>query len=257
MTLLRRAAPAALALVAVVVVWDLGVRITGAADYLFPSPGEVAEALWRTRSALDDHLLSTLTIAIVGLAAGAVAGVVIALALAASDVARRAVEPLLVISQSVPAVILAPLFIVWFGFGMFPKVLVVALIAFFPIAIATLEGLRGADAEHVDLLRSLGAGRLETLRRVRIPSALPGFFAGMKVAAAYAVFGAVVAEWMGASVGLGVYLQRSQASFRTDQIFAAIVLIAIAGMVLYGLVSLAARLAMPWNQPTNEEELTR
>lgn len=252
MTALRRAAPPLVTLVAVVVVWDLAVRVTGVAAYLVPAPAEVAQALWRTRESLGGHLLATSTVAVIGLLAGAITGVVIALALASSQIARRAVAPLLVISQSVPAVILAPLFIVWFGFGMFPKVLVVALIGFFPIAIATLAGLLDADEEHLDLLASLGAGRFETMRRVRIPAALPGFFAGSKVAAAYAVFGAVVAEWMGSAQGLGVYLQRSRASFRTDQMFAAIVLIALAGMILFGLVALAARAAMPWKRSPDD-----
>lgn len=254
MKLLRRSLPAALTLAGLIVAWDLGVRLTGVADYLLPAPAEVAAALWRTRSVLGDHLAATLTIAAVGLAAGAASGVIIALSLASSEVLRRALQPILVVSQSVPAIVLAPLFIVWFGFGLFPKALVVALIAFFPVAIATLDGLRNADPEHLELLRSLGAGRFETMQRVRVPSAMPGFFAGLKVAAAYAVFGAVVAEWMGAASGLGVYLQRSQASFRTDQIFGAVALIAISGMVLFALVGLAARLAMPWKQADLEEE---
>ncbi|MEM8903981.1 MAG: ABC transporter permease [Actinomycetota bacterium] len=243
---LGRIAPVVVALVALVVAWDLGVRLFDPEPWLVPPPGDVVDAFWRTRSVLDDHVRATMTEALLGLLLGSFAGAVLALALSLSAPVRRAVQPLLVVSQSVPMVVLAPILIVWFGFGTGPRVAVVALIAFFPVAISTLDSLLGADAELVELFRGLGAGRLTTLWRVRLPAAGPGFFAGMKVSAAYAMFGAVIAEWMGASVGLGVYLQRSQASFRTDQLFAAVIVIAAASMALFGLVSLAARLALPW-----------
>lgn len=239
-------APPVASIIGLVVVWDLAVRWRNPAPWLVPAPGDVIEALWRTRSVLGDHLATTVTEAVLGLAVGAVCGALVALALSLSSTARRAVQPLLVVSQSIPAPVLAPLLIVWFGFGIGPKVLVVALVAFFPVAIGTLEGLLTADRELVELLRGLGAGRATTLWRVRVPSALPGLFAGLKVSAAYATFGAVLAEYMGASSGLGVYLQRSQASFRTDQLFGAVLLIALTSIVLFGLVSLAARAATPW-----------
>ncbi len=253
----RVALPPVTAVVAAVVAWHVAVTVLDVPDYQVPTPGEVWSAGWRTRDPLGGHLRATLGVALVGLGAGAAAGVLLAVVLAVSTPLRRAAEPILVVSQSVPAVVLAPLFAVWFGFGSGPKVLVVALVAFFPIAISTLEGLRGADPDLVELLRGLGAGRVDTLRRVRIPAALPGFFAGARVAAAYAVFGAVVAEWMGASEGLGVYLQRSQASFRTAQIFAAVGLVAVAGIVLFSLVVAAAHLSMPWRRAADPIERTR
>ncbi len=246
---LRSSTPVVVALVGLVVTWDLGVRLFDPEPWLVPPPGDVADALWRTRSVLDDHIRATMTEALLGLAIGSVAGAALALSLSLSGPVRRAVQPLLVVSQSIPMVVLAPLLIVWFGFGTGPRVAVVALIAFFPVAISTLDSLLGTDAELVELFRGLGAGRLTILWRVRLPSAVPGFFAGMKVSSAYAMFGAVIAEWMGASVGLGVYLQRSQASFRTDQLFGAVLIIAAASMALFGLVSLAARLALPWRHP--------
>ncbi|MEO1065409.1 MAG: ABC transporter permease [Actinomycetota bacterium] len=244
-----RVAPVASALLLLIALWDLGVRIFEPEPWLVPPPGDVVDAFWRTRSVLDDHLRATMTEAVLGLVIGSLAGAALAIGLSLSTPVRRAVQPLLIATQSVPLVVLAPLLIVWFGFGTGPRVAVVAIIAFFPVAISTLESLLGTDAEVIELFRGLGAGRRTTLWQARLPAALPGFFAGMKVSSAYAMFGAVVAEWMGASVGLGVYLQRSQASFRTDQLFAAVFLIAVASMALFGLVSLLARVALPWRHP--------
>ncbi|MEJ5222802.1 MAG: ABC transporter permease subunit, partial [Tepidiforma sp.] len=134
---------------------------------------------------------------------------------------------LLVVSQTIPMVVLAPLLIVWFGFGMTPKVVVVALWGFFPVAVATADGLMHADREMVGLVRSMGANRLQVLRYIAVPAALPAFFSGLKIAAAYAVGGAVVGEWIGASSGLGLYITRAQTSFRVDRVFVAVVLIAL------------------------------
>ncbi len=246
---LAPALPGLVAVLGVVVAWDLGVRVFEPAPYLLPAPGEVWSAASRTREVLADHLVATVSEAVAGLVTGAVAGSAVAMALSLWRPLRRAVEPLLVMSQSVPAVVLAPLLIVWVGFEPEARVLVVALIAFFPVAVATLGGLSGADAELVELLRGLGAGRWTILRAVRVPSALPELFSGLRVAAAYAMFGAVVAEWMGAPRGLGVYLARSQDSFRTDQVFVAVALIAAVSVALFGVVALLSRLATPWHVP--------
>ena len=246
----RVLAPSLIALTGAVAVWAIYVQVSGVESYLVPSPASVGRAAWRTRDSLAGHLRVTLTEAFVGFGIGATAGLLLAMILTLVDRLRRAIQPLLVISQSVPPVILAPLFIVWFGFGPGPKVLVVVLIALFPVTISALDGMRSADPELIDLLRGLGASRFETLHRVRIPSALPEIFAGAKVAASYAVFGAVVGESMGASEGLGVYLRRSQASFRTDQIFAAVALMAVAGVLLFAVVSAAGWLATPWTRAT-------
>jgi ABC-type nitrate/sulfonate/bicarbonate transport system permease component len=160
--------------------------------------------------------------------------------------------PLLVLSQNIPVLVLAPLLAVWFGFGMTPKVLIVVLIGFFPIAVSTADGLIHADREMVELVRSMGGNRAQVLRTVLIPSAVPSFFAGLQIGAAYAVIGAVIAEWMGASSGLGLFITRSQRAFRTDQIFMAVVLIALISIALFVSVQLLARLVMPWRQSTTE-----
>lgn len=239
-------APAAALLVLLVAAWELAVRILDVPAFLLPAPSRVWRALVELRPVLGAHLASTVTTAVAGLALAALAGVVLAVALTSVPLLRRVLYPLLVVSQSIPMVVLAPLFIVWFGFGLAPKVLVVALVGFFPVAVSTADALDGADRDLVDVVRSMGAGRARVLRTVRIPAALPGFFAGLTIAAAYAMVGAVIAEWMGAQAGLGLLLTRSEASFRIDRTFAGIALICLVSVALFGAVRLAARLATPW-----------
>ena len=234
----RQILPVLLAVIGVVVLWDLLVRITGVPDYLLPAPAQVWQAVWNDRTLLGGHLLATVQIAVSGFAIGAVLGIGIAIALTLSDAARRAVEPILIASQAIPPVIFAPIVIAAMGFGSWPKILVVTLGAFFPIVISAAAAMRNVDRDLVDLLVSMGASRFAVLRRVRLPGAVPGIVAGAKVSASYVVFSAIIAEWMGSSIGLGVYLQRSQASYRMDQLFAAVGVIAVLGVLLFWVTAL-------------------
>lgn len=237
-TFTRQILPVLLAVIGVVVLWDLLVRITGVPDYLLPAPAQVWQAAWNDRTLLGEHLLATVQIAVAGFVVGAVFGIGIAIALTLSDSARRAVEPILIASQAIPPVIFAPIVIAAMGFGAWPKILVVTLGAFFPIVISAAAAMRAADRDLVDLLVSMGASRDTVLSRVRLPGAVPGIVAGAKVSASYVVFSAIIAEWMGSSVGLGVYLQRSQASYRMDQLFAAVAVIAVLGVLLFWITAL-------------------
>lgn len=238
--------PALLFLAAAVAAWEGTVRVLDVAPYLVPAPSRVWAAFVETRDVLPAHLRTTLAEALLGLLAACVAGVTVAAVLGASSALRRAVYPLLVISQNVPMVVMAPLLAVWFGFGMMPKVLIVALIGFFPIVVSTLDGLLRADRDLVDLARSLGAGRAQVLRTILVPSAVPGFFAGLQISAAYAVLGAVIGEWVGASSGLGLFISRSQTAFRVDRVFVAVIVIAAVSILLFATVHALARVAMPW-----------
>lgn len=241
-----RYAPAALFLVALVVAWDLAVRVFDLQPYLLPSPGRVWEAFLEVRGTLPTHIRTTMTEAVLGLALACVLGTTIAALLAGFAPLRRAVYPLLVLSQNVPMIVMAPLIVVWFGFGIMPKVFTVAMICFFPIVVSTTDGLLRADRDLVDLARSFGASRLQVLRSILVPSAVPSFFAGLQISATYAVLGAVIAEWVGAKDGLGLFITRSQTAFRVDRVFVAVVVIAAVSILLFALVHLAARLAMPW-----------
>ncbi len=229
-----------------VLFWDLTVRLLDIPDYVLPAPSEVLTVLTGNAAAIAGHTLSTVATATLGLLLGTVTGVTLAVVMAASSAVRAALYPLVVVSQSVPMVVLAPLFVVWFGFGLLPRVLVVALVSFFPVAVATVSGLVAADRDQVDLVRAMGGSRRDLAQHVLVPGALPSLFTGLKVAASYAMFGAVVGEWIGASSGLGLYLERSRASFATDQMFAAVLVIAAVSVALVGVVFALERAALPW-----------
>jgi NitT/TauT family transport system permease protein len=242
----REYAPAALFMIALMAIWEWTVRARDVADYLMPPPSALWTAFLDQRAVLPAHIQTTLTEALLGLFFAVVLGVGLAALIASLPLARRVLYPLLVVSQNIPVLVLAPLLAVWFGFGLMPKVLIVVLIGFFPIAVNTAEGLMSADREMIALVRSMGANRWQVLRTVLVPSAVPSFFAGLQIGAAYAVIGAVIAEWMGASSGLGLFITRSQRAFRTDQIFMAVVVIALVSIALFVSVQLLARVAMPW-----------
>jgi ABC-type nitrate/sulfonate/bicarbonate transport system permease component len=233
--------------------WELYVRARGVADYVLPAPTQVARELARMADDIGGDVRATTTAAVGGLAIAAGAGAVLALAIGASSFARRAVYPVLVVSQAVPAIVLAPLLVVWLGFGLLPKIVVVALIGFFPVVVSTVDALVHAERDRVDLVRSFGASRLQVLRLVQAPEALPGFFAGLKIAASYAVIAAVIGEWMGASEGLGLVMTRANNMFRTDRVVAAVVVAAVLSLALFAVVGLLARLAVPWAGADREE----
>lgn len=238
--------PALGLLVLGVVFWEVWVRLRDTPAYVLPPPSQIWQAFVDNRSLLGPHVVTTTYEALLGLAVGATLGIVVAVIVSASTLARRVLHPIVVASQTIPMIILAPLLVLWFGFGLTPKVVVVALITFFPVAISTVGGLMGADPELIELIRSMGGTRRDVLRRVLIPNAAPAMFDGLRIAAAYTVAGAVIAEWTGARQGLGIFISRSQASFRVDQVFVAIVIVALLSTLIFSLVGAFARLASPW-----------
>ncbi len=242
----RELTPAGLLLATLVGLWELWVRLNGTQPYILPAPTRIWDAFLQTRGTLPDHIVTTMSEAMLGLAIAAGAGILLAAAIAVSPLLRRILYPVLVLSQNIPLVVMAPLLIVWLGFGMAPKIVIVALIGVFPICISTSEGLLGADREMIDLVRGMGGRTWATLRYVRIPAAVPAFFGGLKIASAYAVLGAVIGEWVGASSGLGIFITRAQASFRVDRVFVAVIIVALISIALFAAVQLAARLASPW-----------
>ncbi len=242
----RSAVPPVVFFVLVLVGWEVYVRARGVADYVLPPPTKIWSALVDMAPHLGPDIRATLIEATAGLIVAAVAGAGFAVLIAVWPFARRAVYPLLVVSQTIPAIVLAPIFVVWLGFGLLPKVVVVALIGFFPIVVSSVDGLVNADPERIDLVRSFGGGRMQRLRLVQVPSALPAFFAGMKIAATYAVVGAVIGEWMGTSQGLGLVMTRASRAYRLDRVLAAVVIVALVSLVLFAVVSALARVATPW-----------
>jgi ABC-type nitrate/sulfonate/bicarbonate transport system permease component len=237
-----------LALIAIVLLaWEGCVRLAGLDPITLPSPSRVLGALWVFRAAAVGHLIPTLVEAIVGCSLSVVLAIAAAIALDRWGVVRRAVEPLLVTSQTIPVVAIAPLFVIWFGFGLLPKVLIVVLVTFFPVTIALLDGFGRVDPEAMELLRSMGATPRQTFRKLRWPAALPSLFTGLRISVVYAVIGAIFGEYVGATEGLGIWMRLSQNTFRTDLVFGAILLTAIVSVALYLGVGVLERIVVPWS----------
>ena len=233
--------------------WEAAVRLTDTPRWQLPPPSAVARTLVTDRDLLLRHAGVTLTEVLLGFALALAVGLLLAASIAASPVLERAVYPLVVASQTVPVPALAPLLLIWFGYDLLPKVLVTALVGFFPIVVNGVDGLRAADREVVALLRSLGAGRWARFRLARLPSALPFVFSGAKVAAAVCVIGAVFAELVASKAGLGYLLIRGTAQFQTARVVAAIVVLSLMGIGLFAAVGLAERLLLPWRRYVTED----
>jgi putative hydroxymethylpyrimidine transport system permease protein len=243
---------AALALVVVLLAgWEALVRASVVDPLILPAPTDVAKALWTDRGVLAPDLATTTWEVLLGLVAAVAAGVAIALAMHLSPAARRTLRPLVIGSQAVPVPVIAPLVVLVLGFGLAPKILLIALVCFFPVAINLHDGLRDADPDARKLLRSLNATRWQTLRTLEAPSALPAAFTGVRVAAAVAVIGAVFAEWAGSDAGLGHTLLTANGQLLTARAFAATLLLIALAVVLYGAVALLERRVVDWTPRTD------
>ncbi|TET96765.1 MAG: ABC transporter permease [Anaerolineales bacterium] len=238
----------------VLLVWQTVAARSGLSAFILPSPIQVAQAINETWDVLLPAIGTTMVETTIGLGVAIVFGVAIAGVMDLSNLLRRALYPLLVASQTVQILAIAPLLIIWFGFGLLPKVLVVILICFFPLAVNTADGLASADPDLVALLRSMGAKRSQIWRMVRLPAALPSFFSGLRIAVTYSVVGATIAEWVGGSAGLGLYMLRSKNALATDQVFAAIVVTSVISIGLYTLVYALERAVLPWYHTAQREE---
>ena len=232
--------------VALVALWQGYVAVSGVHEGILPSPLEVARALVRDRSLLVSAAGTTLSEVLLGYAIAIVVGVGLAVVVSSSRLAERAIYPWLVGSQMIPIPVLAPVVVLWTGFDIRPKLIIVALVTFFPIAVNTIDGLRATDPELVGLLRTLGAGRRQVLRIARVPNALPYLFSGLRVSAAFAVIGAVFAEWVGSTSGLGVLILDYSNQTETADVFAAVVVLAVIGVALFAAVGAVERLVVPW-----------
>ena len=238
--------PAAAALLLLVFLWWVLCASGAVPSYMLPSPVDVARAFVNDFSNLMYHAGTTLQEAAYGLVIGVVLAFAIATVMDRFLILDRAFSPLLVISQTIPTIAIAPLLVLWMGFGMAPKITLVVITTFFPIAVGLLEGYRSVDPDAVDLLRAMGANRRQIFRHVKFPAALPYFFSGLKISASYAIVGAVIAEWLGGFEGLGVYMTRVKKAYAFDRMFAVIILIVVISLLLMGLVDLIRRAAMPY-----------
>ena len=245
---MRRVALVALLLAGFVAAWQGVASLDSVDDLTLASPVEVVEAFGDDGDLLFDEAVVTGYEVLLGLAIAVVLGLLFALAMHLSRALRDAAYPLLVASQAIPIVVLAPIFVLAFDYGIGPKLAIVALICFFPITVNVLDGLRSVDRELLKLMRSFGASRLQTLRKVELPASLPFFFSGLRVAATVSVIGAVFGEWAGADRGLGRLVLLGNNQLQTPRVYAGIVILTLMAVALFALVTLAERLATPWNR---------
>jgi putative hydroxymethylpyrimidine transport system permease protein len=215
-------------------------------DFLVPSPAEIASSIWENRSLLAENAWVTMQEILLGFLCGLLAGLGFALLLRLSGVLRRATYPLMVASQAVPILVIAPILVVWFGYGIGPKLAVVALVCFFPIGVATADGLRSVDPETTKMMRTLDASRMQLLWRVEAPTSLPFAFSGARIAAAFAPIAAVFGEWVGADSGLGHLILQDNAQLETARVFAAATILAAIAIALYGILAFAERRVVTW-----------
>jgi len=252
MNALRRWLPPILLIVALFGLWQLAASSGFLAerlnleDFLVPSPSQIFEVLWQDRDLIAENAWVTLIEIVAGFAVALIVGLVAAALLHMSDLLRRTSYPVIVASQTIPIIVIAPVLVVWFGYGIGPKLAIIALICFFPIAVNTLDGLRSVDPDSVKMMRTLYASRWQIFRRVEIPTALPYAFSGAKIAVAVSVIGAVFGEWAGSEKGLGHLMLQDNAQLMTDRLFAAVFVLSAIAIVLFALIGLLERKILRW-----------
>lgn len=219
------------------IAWELACRLLAIPPFILPPPSAVAISLWELReSLLGLHLWATLKEVLIGLSISIVFGISLAFAMNASRIVERLVYPYIVISQTIPIIALSPVFILWFGYDLSGKIAVTILFTFFPIVVNTYDGLRSTDKDTLNLLKTMGATRGQIFTKLQLPSSLPHFFSGLKVAATYSVAGATIGEWLGASEGLGYFGRRASGNFQAPALFASVLLLTVLGMLLFWVV---------------------
>jgi len=237
-----------LSLAALLLLWECLCLFEVVPSYMLPSPAETVEAFIKDFALLMSHLKVTLLETFLGTVMGVGIGYGAAILMDRWDPAYKALYPIVVLTQTIPAVAIAPLLVLWFGYKMMPKIVLIILITFFPIAVGVLDGFKSADRDAVNMMRAMGASKWQIFKHIKFYEALPNFFSALKISVAYAVVGAALAEWLGGFAGLGVYMTRVKKSFAYDKMFAVIFLISFISLILIGLVNLLRARCMPWEQ---------
>ncbi len=244
----RRVAMPLATIAVLLVVWQAAVVTGLVPNFLLPTPVQVVQALAEDAALLASHCVTTLAEAAAGLAAGVALGFAFAVLMDRFEGFYLAFEPLMTISQTIPTVAIAPLLVLWLGYGALPKVVLVIVSTFFPITVSLVSGFRSVDPDVIDLMRTMNASRWQIFWYAKLPAAAEQFFSGLKISATYAIVGAVIAEWLGGNEGLGVYMTRVRKSFSYDRMFAAIIVISALSLALMKVVELVQRLCMPWKR---------
>ena len=240
-------------IIGLILIWQVICSLELVPGYMLPSPIQVMHAFINEFNVLMGHLMISLSEAFLGLGVGILVAFILAVGMDHYRGLHKSLYPLLIISQTVPVIAIAPLLVLWMGYGMAPKVMVIFLVCFFPITISLLDGFKEADRDTIRLMKSMGANAKQIFWHIKLPCALPGFLAGLKVSVSYAVIGAVVAEWLGGTAGLGVYMTRVRKSYAFDKMLAVIFLVSLISLVLMKLVSLLDRKIMPYKRIQNKK----
>lgn len=248
----QRLLPAAF-IAAILVLWEVVARLGSVPEYILPAPTDIAARVVRSWDILWDALLVTTSEVLIGFALGVVLGIGLAIPIAYSTTVRNTLYPIIVASQAVPKIAIAPLLVLWLGFDIWPKIAVTALMVFFPVTVTAAEGFTSVDRNLIDLLRSVHASPAQLFFRIRFPHAMPHIFSGLKVGITLAVVGAVVGEWVGADSGLGYLLVYANTLLDSTLLFAALFLLIVLGVVLFILVGVAERLILPWNHEARDD----
>jgi len=243
---LARGIPAVLSVASAFVIWEIYVHVSGISPLMLPAPSRVLQQIALNRALLWDNTLPTITATLVGFSLSLAVAFVLSVMLDFMPRVRRALFPIFVVSQTLPLVAIAPLVVLWFGFGLTPKILLVALVTFFPMLVALVDGYESTDPEIEDLLRSMGASRRVVFRTARLPSAMTYFFAGLRISITYAVVAAIFAEYVGARAGLGIVILNAKNSFRPDLVLAAVVISSVLTLVLFAITATVQRMVLRW-----------
>ncbi len=242
----RNIVPPAALIVLLIIAWYFVARVSGLSSFILPTPLDVIRAGWETRHLLLNAVGTTLLATGIGLALALIIGIGFAALMDFWPLVHRALYPILVVSQTIQILAIAPILVIWFGFGLTPTILTVVLFCFFPLAVSTADGLTSSDPELIALLQAMRASKKQIWRMVRMPSALPSFFSGLRLAVTYSVVAATIGEWVGGSEGLGLYMLRSKNALATDQVFVAMFITSLLSVALFMLVYYIERLSLPW-----------
>lgn len=226
--------------------WELAVHLFDIPAFVLPPPSEIVVKIFTDRAIIFPHLQVTLFEIVCGYALAVVVGFLLSIAIVYSNAFRRGVLPLIVAAQTIPVIAIAPILVIWFGYNYVPRIIITALVAFFPLTISIVTGMQSLSQELINFFRSLNATPLQIFLKLRLPAALPNIFAGLKVATTLAVVGATISEWVGASAGLGYLMAQDSAQLNTARVFSSLVVLGLCGMAFFGSVGLIERLCMPW-----------
>lgn len=241
----------AILLTVLVSLWEFAVVSGTVREHILPAPSRILADFLPSLPVMGVHIQATLAAAFTGLAIATALAVLLAVLMDVSPPLRKAVYPLLLVSQTVPLIALAPLFAIWFGLGLLPKIVIVVLVCFFPIVVGLYDGIASVDPDLMDLMRTMNATPLQIYRHVKLPAAMTGFFSGMRIAATYSIMGAVIGEWMGGSAGLGIYMMRARSSFNLVHLFDAILVIVALSLLVFFAIDRLQGVLMPWSRRSN------